>query len=810
MIASQPSIRTAVSPTSSRADSGRASSRNENSLAENLSGVSFGNSQSRPVSFTEGDVNSGILRFDPNSANGHPLGEVNKAKHLEVFFTSLQEHGAKIGNLEKLTQVMNHGCNRDLKNSTIEQGTKVALALFNAVPADMQDKALIGKATDFYKAMDKLSQQPGATAKKDAAYQALKTLTSALSEKLGLSGKNTKPDNLAKFCSDYLKKNVYSDIICKLEGKLSPGTLEGLRKNPEEVVEYLYDGQNTTNNNTIDTLKAQFAQYTNKGDKVMVMYSLLAALEHKTQIIAGLMPDIAAAASLASLADGISTDHDVAQPSPANGNNAAKPDPVINHITNITTNNNYYGSPSFTQNFISTATINLSAMEATTKPEKNQPQNATASKTTATGVDSSTQPFDDVDSTPARPATDNLKPAASVNTSAPHKSLNSSGTLFGTKGPVPSWLDKGSKVTLTNDGLVRDLSQKQSYAQDGVEQKKSTSLNSFGNQFVGFGQQNPAPAPLRGAGKIQQDAPPVSNTPDLSAAKEIPVSDNTLNSEDISETADETKQMPPAKLVTGKSLNAQGTLLGTDGSAPSRLHTSADVITTSGGQVFELAEKQRYAQENVAAKQPNAVNQFGTAFQGMRPQSSAPTALRDAGKTEQASQDAAQVSYKADLLIPGKTPNFISTLDLQVNSDGTLQPTDETYRAIPAQVVVEKQLNAQGTAFGTNGSVQSQLHTSADVITTSGGQVNDLAGKRRYQLGDAQQKSSSSVNAQGNQFVGFGKNSTAPTQSWINNKGANVVLTQEGAQTRSITEKDQYRTDKLTKSGSLINPSEAK
>ncbi|HHL2560642.1 TPA: hypothetical protein ACQ31I_002551 [Yersinia enterocolitica] len=727
---------------------------------------------------------------------------------MKVFFTSLQEHGAKVGDFEKLTQVMNHGCNRDLKNSTIEQGTKVALALFSAVPTDMQDNALIGKATDFYKAMDKFSQQPGATAKKDAAYQALKTLTSALSDKLGLTGKNNKSDNLTKFCSDYLKQNVYPDIISKLEGKLSPDTLEGLRKNPESVVEYLYGGQNTTNNNTIDMLKAQFTQYSNKGDKVMVMYSLLAALEHKTQIIAGLMPDIAAPASLASPADGISTDHDVAQPAPANGNNAAKPDPVINHITNITTNNNYnYGSPSFTQNFISTATINLSAMEATTKPEKNQPQSATASQTQADMADSSTQSLDDVDSTPARPATDNLNPAASVNTSAPHKSLNSSGTLFGTKGPVPSWLDKGSKVTLTNDGLVRDLSRARSDGQDGAQQKQPTSLNTFGNQFVGFGQQNPAPAPLRGAGKIQQDAPPVSNTPDLSAAKDIPGSDNALNSEDISETAGETKQMPPAKLVTGKSLNAQGTLLGTDGSAPSRLHTSADVITTSGGQVFELAEKQRYAQGNVAAKQPNAVNQFGTAFQGMRPQSSAPTSLRDAGKTEQASQDAAQVSYKADLLSPGKTPNVI---DLQVNSDGTLQPTDETYRATPAQVVVEKQLNAQGTAFGTNGSVQSQLHTSADVITTSGGQVNDLAGKRRYQLGDAQQKSSSSVNAQGNQFVGFGKNSTAPTQSWINNKGANVVLTQEGASTRSITDKDQYRTDKLTNSQQSTNPTEAK
>ncbi|EPZ8126538.1 hypothetical protein ACXV6R_004485, partial [Yersinia enterocolitica] len=74
----------------------------------------------------------------------------------------------------------------------------------------------------------------------------------------------------------------------------------------------------------------------------------------------------------------------------------------------------------------------------------------------------------------------------------------------GTKGAAPSWLGQNSKVTLTNGGQVRDLSRKQAYEQGNVQQKQSTSLNTFGNQVVEFGKQTAAPAPLGGTGKIQQ------------------------------------------------------------------------------------------------------------------------------------------------------------------------------------------------------------------------------------------------------------------------------------------------------------------
>ncbi|WP_227719341.1 hypothetical protein [Yersinia proxima] len=817
MIAPQSLVRTAVSPISSRTDSGRASPSNENSLAGNLSGVSVTPLQFPGSSAVDSDS---VLHFSQSSANGQPLGEVNKAKHMEVFFTSLQKHGARIGNLEKLTQVMNHGYGRDLKNSTIEQGTKVALALFNAVPADMQDKALIGKATAFYQAMDNFSQSPGSTEKKNSAYKALKTLTSALSEKLGLSGENNKSDNLTKFCADYLKKDVCSDIISKLEGKLSPGILEGLRKNPEGAVEYLYDGQNTTNNNTIDTLKAQFAQHTKKGDKVMVMYSLLAALEQKTQIIAGLMPDIATPDAPSSPVDGIAVDQDIAQPAPANGNNTAKPEPVAPNITNITTTNNYYyGSPPSTRTYISTETINISGTETTTKPENNQPQSATASQTQADMTDSSTQAFDEVDSASASP--DNLKPATSASTSATNKSLNSSGTLFGMKGPTPSWLGKDAKVSLTNDGLVRDLSRKQSYGQDGVEKKQPASLNSFGNQFVGFGQQNPAPAPIRGADKAEQDAPQVNNTSGLSTARDIPVSDNALNSDKTPEDTDGIYHAVPAMAEADEPLNSAKTVADTEDTvSSSRDKSGSEVILTRGGQARDLSRKQAYGLGDSPSKQPTSVNAQGTLFAGMGKSDAVTTSSRSIGETRQVRQDAPQVSYKADLLVPGKEPNFMTTLDIQVNSDGTLQQTaDDTYRATPAKVVAEKHLNAQGTSFGmkveaASASTQSGLanHDSVVTLTQQGAQTRELSSKLAYRLGGSQPKSSTSVNAQGNQFVGVGKNPSIPelTQSWINNKGANVVLTQEGAQTRVLTEKDRYRTDKFTNSQQPNNPSEAK
>ncbi|CNL58298.1 Serine rich protein [Yersinia aldovae] len=780
---------------------GKSSAPNQNTVARNLSGISVTNSQLCPVSFEEGGVSGRVFYFESNSVNGQPLRDVNSAIHIETFFNSLQEKGVKIDNLDEFTKVMNQGGDSGLKKSTLKYGTKVALTLFNALPTGKQNDALMDKAQSFYNAMDKLSQKPDSTANKNLAYNALKIFTSDIYNEMGFSEKTGQEANLEKFCSDYLDRSVYSDVIAKLASVLSPERLEELKNNPEKVVEHLYVDQNRSNDSIIKELKKEFFGHKNTGDQMVVMSSLIQALEQKTQMIAGLITN--AEAQETSPPAELAADNDIGQSHPVDGNKAASPGPAASNITNIT--NNYYityNAPPPTSNNVSTININLSGTTATTKPENGKPQSTATNQTQADMAHSSTQLFDVVDSS-----------------------------------PMPS-----SEFTTGGTGKIE---------------------------------------------QVKQDASQVSDTQGLSAAKDIPVSDNVLNSEEVSGDAGDTKQMPPAKLVTGKSYNAQGTLFGMDALAPSNLHTSSDVITTSGGQVSDLAGKQRYAKENIEGKQPNVVNKFGTAFQGMMPKSPAATALRGTGKTE---QEVPQVSYKADSLVPVNKPNFITTLDIQVNSDGTLQQTaDGIYHTVPAMVEAESQLNKDtakpnpattaasdatkiqqnvppvsykvdlnvpakktnfittldielnsnttanhadginpvvsatkvtadkrvnpwGAELSTNKPAPSKLYTSSDVITTSGGQTRDLAGKKRYQLGDSSQKNVSSVNAFGNQFVGVGKNTPIPelTQSWSNNKGANVVLTQEGAGTRGLTEKDRYRAGKFTNSSSPNNPQEAK
>ena len=78
-------------------------------------------------------------------------------------------------------------------------------------------------------------------------------------------------------------------------------------------------------------------------------------------------------------------------------------------------------------------------------------------------------------------------------------------------------------------------------------------------------------------------------------------------------------------------------------------------------------------------------------------------------------------------------------------------------------------------------------------LTQKGAQTRDLSQQSTYRLGGTQQKGPSSLTAQGNQFVGFGKNASVPTQSWSGNKDSNVTLTQKGAQTRDLSQKEDYR-----------------
>lgn len=819
MIAPRPLVRS--QSCTARIDLGKLLPPNKSTVAGNLRGISVTHSQPCPIS--SGADGDGVIRFISASANGQPLAEVNITRNMEELGNYLKDNkqDVNIFDTKTLSQMLHTGDDKTLNGKVLQNGPNVALALFSLLSAhEKSDAKLIIKAQEFYNAMGKLSQHPDSTKMKDGARQAVEAFTAAILKKKELTTSNKNQEKtLENFAQAYLKEFVYPDIIAKLANVLSPERHQELKNQPEKVIEHLYTDQNSSNDSMIKVLQGQFSNHTGIKDQVLKMSSLIAALEQKTEIIAALMPNIAASDAPSSPVDGIAADQDIAQPAPANGNNTAKPGPVAPNITNITTTNNYYGSLPSTRTYISTETINISGTETTTKAENNQPQSATASQTQADMTDSSTQAFDEVDSASASP--DNLKPATSASTSATNKSLNSSGTLFGMKGPSPSWLGKDAKVSLTNDGLVRDLSRKQSYGQDGVEKKQPASLNSFGNQFVGFGQQNPAPAPIRGADKTEQDAPQVNNTSGLSTARDIPVSDNALNSDKTPEDTDGIYHAVPAMAEADESLNSAKTVTDTEDTvSSSRDKSGSEVILTRGGQVRDLSRKQAYGLGDSPSKQPTSVNAQGTLFAGMGKSDAVTTSSRSIGETQQVRQDAPQVSYKADLLVPGKEPNFMTTLDIQVNSDGTLQQTaDDTYRATPAKVVAEKHLNAQGTSFGmkveaASASTQSGLANNDSVVTLTqqGAQTRELSSKLAYRLGGSQPKSSTSVNAQGNQFVGVGKNPSIPelTQSWINNKGANVVLTQEGAQTRVLTEKDRYRADKFTNSQQPNNPSEAK
>ncbi|HDL7750676.1 TPA: hypothetical protein PXP51_003067, partial [Yersinia enterocolitica] len=588
--------------------SGKPSARNESSLARNLSGISSRNSQPLPVFSRIVFDNDRDIFFSQTSANGKSLSDVNTANHITSFLNDLKNSGANINELTSFEQVAGLSGSCDLKTATLSLGTKSALSLFSLLSADQKDANLMAKAKTFYNAITK---KPG------SALKEMKAFTSAILEKMELSSKTAEAkDNLKQLCCDYLEKYVYPDILAKLDGKLSLGDMEMLRKNPANVEGHLFMGENEITNNMINELQKEFFEFRGINGKAVVLNSLFKELEHKTQIMAGLIKlDSAAADAPASVSPaaadapasvaGLTADNDLGQPGPANGNNTANPGPVAPNINNITYNNYYYynwGTPSSTQNNISTTNTHLPDHADSTKSEEGKSQSAELNQIAMEVKDFSAQTSDEIDSRPVPSPTDNLKHATATNTKA-DKSLNSAGTLYATTGPAPSSLGQNSTVTLTNDGQVRDLSRKQADGLGGMQHKQSTSLNNFGNQFIGFGKQNPAPAPLGGTGKIQQDAPQVSGMQSSSTVKDIPVSDNALNSGKTPQDADGIYHAVPVNTKADKSLNSAGTLYATTGPAPSWLGQNSTVTLTNDGQVRDLSRKQADGQGGMQQKQ---------------------------------------------------------------------------------------------------------------------------------------------------------------------------------------------------------------
>ncbi|MEY4921770.1 MAG: hypothetical protein RLY17_487 [Pseudomonadota bacterium] len=516
---------------------GKPASRHESALASQLCGVASVSQQYRPPTFNEGIESDGVFRFDLNTANGKPLGEVNKARHRVAFFEHLESNGNRINDFNRFSQVMEHGCDCDLINSKLTKGTEVALALFSLLPANQKD-ALTAKAQRFYQAKDEWAQQPESHQKKKAADKALEKFLNGICKKMALLEGSEKKAKLDEFCAWHLKQNVYPIIIAKLEGVLSEDCLQPLRADPTMVEGYLYKIQNDPNDKMICSRKEQFFKHNNIGDKGTIIYSLINALDHKAQLIAGLKEDSAAPNVQTSQPHARSSLPDSLPPEPA-PNSAVRPpavDPVNEaHASrgNIIINNNInidnllkpladiaqalkeirplpgqvppqgYLPPR--SNSISAATLNLSGADATNEPENNDSLRATAAQTQPDTADLPTQAADEVDSrtpprfmfvAPAKKAStlafslssdevsrpdNNIYHAVPINIPGNH--LNAQGTAFVGLGGGADALMRYKDVpmvTLTQGGQNRDQSGKERYWRSDtnpVNKNRSSSAN---------------------------------------------------------------------------------------------------------------------------------------------------------------------------------------------------------------------------------------------------------------------------------------------------------------------------------------------
>ncbi|MGL4487438.1 MAG: hypothetical protein ACRCUG_10850 [Yersinia sp. (in: enterobacteria)] len=513
---------------------GKPASRHESTLASQLCGVSSVSQQYRPPPFNEGIENDGVFRFGPNTANGKPLGEVNKARHRVAFFEHLESNGSRINEFNRFTQVMEHGCDCDLINSKLKKGTEAALALFSLLPAAQKD-AVTKEAQRFYQAKDEWTQQPESTQNKNATNKALEKFLNGICEKMALLKKSEKKAKLDEFCIGYLKQYVYPIIIAKLEGVLSEDCLQPLRADPTMVEGYLYKIQNDPNDEVIRSLKEQFFKHNNMGDKGVKIYSLIRALDHKAQLIAGLKEDSAAPNARSSLPDSLPPEpapNSAVRPpavDPVNETHASRGNTIINNNININIDNLLKPLADIAQalkeirplpvpgqvppqgylpprsNSISAATLNLSGADATTEPENNDSLRATAAQTQPDTTNLLTQAADEVDSrtpprfmfvAPAKKAStlafsltsaevsqpdNNIYHAVPINRPGNH--LNAQGTAFVGLGGGADALMKYKDVpmvTLTQGGQNRDQSGKERYWRSDtnpVNKNRSSSAN---------------------------------------------------------------------------------------------------------------------------------------------------------------------------------------------------------------------------------------------------------------------------------------------------------------------------------------------
>ncbi|EEQ11861.1 Protein chain release factor B [Yersinia mollaretii ATCC 43969] len=216
-------------------------------MAGGIIGISP-SSENSPLRQAESISEGNGYCFSQNSAGGKPLPVVDGEKHIRQLHDHLSQGKSSVCDLPDFSKVMNQGNESCIRASNILHGTKAALALFSMLPVDKRD-SVTTEAKSFYKDMAKLSEDSGSANKQKKAEQKLKQFNKALLKELGLDNKSAdKQSNLEQLSTGYLNEFVYSDVIDKLSGVVTPEQLEVIKGNPEKITEALYRDLNGTNN----------------------------------------------------------------------------------------------------------------------------------------------------------------------------------------------------------------------------------------------------------------------------------------------------------------------------------------------------------------------------------------------------------------------------------------------------------------------------------------------------------------------------------------------------------------------------------
>ncbi|WP_145520448.1 hypothetical protein [Yersinia mollaretii] len=667
MISTPSPVRYAAAPKVSSPSSFRNSS-----LAGNLSGVSS-SSENSPLSHTKSASEENCHCFSQNSAGGTPLPVVDGEKHIQALHLHLSQGESSVENMADFSRIMNQGDESCIRASNILHGTKAALALFSMLPAEKRDSVTV-EARSFYNAMAKLSENSGSANKQKNAEQKLEKFNKALLKASGLDNKSAdKQNNLDDFCTHYLNEFVYSDVIEKLSGVITPEQLEVIKGNPEKITEVFYRDLNGTNNLMATTLGDGFLSHHGVNDKAAQMHELITKLEHKTEIIAGIISNSLASDSPATSANADvpdsprrapAPDYNMASPAtpnmapptaPANGasvissvispvfnNNFGELAPALNKIADVLErvisleNRLLPGDTSIgASRLVERTEVGTQTPEAPLENdpptyaeavESMQPEQIQLKTTVplmATPIAQNEPTIEDetnfvstrsvVLSQPEAPATDLPK--------KPTSSLNAQGTFFGSQGAVLPKYSDAAPVALTN-GAISGSSQSVSYRNSDTNRVAAQSKI----------------APFTDTEMEGSSQPDNIQAKPMAPLMAKPMDQKVLTSEDDIDGASTPSPVvsPPEAPVMAApkkptySLNSDGTAFGTKGGGIQSYREVPRVALTNGA-ISGSSQSASYAnsdtkgqlaealksREEQSAKTTKSVNSAGSQFMGL-------------------------------------------------------------------------------------------------------------------------------------------------------------------------------------------------